>query len=170
MATDVTPDLTQDIAASFVRAQEELQRKRAEFDQMVEEQRKQFDFRAQMIEQARDGISMAFGDITFPSDDDSHEGDEVPKLSISEKHLKRIEEYLANKGKVRQADLVEKLSLNSGTVSVGLRRLEQAGLIAKAPKERGSRVWEHTAPSDKKRREMVVAVGEGTREGRLVQN
>ena len=151
-----------DVAATLDRALEKLREQR-------EEAMRQFDFREQMIQQAREGLTMAFGEIHFPSTPPQESSDEEPvKLSISEKHLKSIEHYLAEHQKVRQADLVAKLSLNSGTVSVGLRRLEMAGLIKKAPKERGSRVWEHTAPEDTKRREMVLTAGEGAREGRVV--
>lgn len=166
------------VGATLAQAMEKLQ---AEREAEMEALNKRFEFRMQMLRQAEEGLKMAFGEIDFgevpetpapapqPAAPASSEETE-PKLSISEKHLKKIEGYLADNTKARQADLVDKLGLNSGTVSVGLRVLEKSGLVKKAPKERGSRVWEHAAPEDKERRETVLTAGEGVREGRLIQS
>lgn len=168
MSTD--NGISDDVVGSVTRALDKIRAEREAFEAQYEEQRRQYHAREEAIKEAvRQALRAAFGD-EIPSAGPVIEDHEGAKLSISQKHLAAIEEYLAERGSARQADVVERLTLNSGTVSVGLRRLEQAGLIKKGDKKRGSRVWEHTAPTDaEKRREVVLTAGQGVHEGRLVK-
>lgn len=74
---------------------------------------------------------------------DSAEADlpEVTVLSISDEKLAAVRSYIERHGKVRQASIAQDLKLNSGTVSVALRKLQSDGLVAPGGKEHGSRIW-----------------------------
>jgi predicted transcriptional regulator len=70
------------------------------------------------------------------------------RLGISEANLAKVEEYLAqHSGGVRQADLADALGVNSGTVSVALRRLSTLGKVRAGEKYHGSRMWYAVSPS-----------------------
>lgn len=66
---------------------------------------------------------------------------EVTVLSISDEKLAAVRSYIERHGKVRQASIAQDLKLNSGTVSVALRKLQSDGLVAPGGKEHGSRIW-----------------------------
>lgn len=71
------------------------------------------------------------------------------ELSISDDRLDFIRDYVQERGEVRQADVTEavaarfSISLNSasGSVSTGMKRLMQEGIIAPCAKRNGSNCW-----------------------------
>jgi predicted HTH transcriptional regulator len=64
-------------------------------------------------------------------------------LSISEDKLNQMLEFLRKNPKSRQADIAAKLGFNSGTVSVGLRKLKAQGAVQEAGRNNGSRLWQY---------------------------
>lgn len=74
----------------------------------------------------------------------------VEELSIGSDKLKRVQAVLhaTQNGRMRQADIAKKAGhkgkpMNSGTVSVALRKLEAEGQVrSTGSKEDGSMVWE----------------------------
>lgn len=80
-------------------------------------------------------------------------------------HIDAIHDYLKKHKTARQADIAKDLQLNSGTVSLALRQLEESDdVTARDQKEKGSVVWDFAG----ERRSTVVQVGEGVRAGRKV--
>lgn len=79
------------------------------------------------------------------------------ELSIGSDKLNKVRNVLRTSanGKLRQADITKKAKLNSGTVSVALRRLESDGEVrSTGEKMDGSMVWEeirHTAAAGNER-------------------
>lgn len=67
------------------------------------------------------------------------------RLSISDRRLGAIREYLRTHESVRQADISKHLGFNSGTISVGLRVLHEEGVVKPGGIDHGSRLWEYTA-------------------------
>lgn len=138
----------------------------------IRDQRKALDIREAKVREALAGLQEAAGvEVTEP-DMGSTNGDENgdKPLSISDERLTKVAKFVTKKGRVRQADIVAELGLNSGTVSVALRRLELDGKVRQADnKERGSRVWEikESAPAAATMRETRVRPGEGVTEGRV---
>lgn len=91
--------------------------------------------------------------------------------SIGTDRLQIVKDYLEKKGRARQADIATGTKLNTGTVSVALRTLEDEGLITRSEKEKGSQVWVTNKPiTQTEERETVVHVGDGVRSGRKRSN
>jgi hypothetical protein len=65
------------------------------------------------------------------------------RTSVGRAHLLAVHDYIKHHGRVRQADMVSDLKLNSGTVSVATNVLQDAGNIEAVDKIRGSVVWEY---------------------------
>lgn len=65
--------------------------------------------------------------------------------SISEDRFNAIKKYLEKHPRSRQSDIARNLSVNTGSVSQALKKLEGDGLIVRQPKEGGSWVWEMPA-------------------------
>lgn len=77
---------------------------------------------------------------------------ETSRLSISEDRLGKVIAYLDKHPRVRQSELVDRLSFNSGTVSVALRVLAEQGKVQKIETEKGSNEWiKADAPAKKGR-------------------
>jgi hypothetical protein len=75
---------------------------------------------------------------------------ELEDLSIGSDKLNRVRQVLrtSTNGRLRQADITKKAKLNSGTVSVALRKLEQASEVkSTGEKLDGSMVWEEIRPT-----------------------
>lgn len=64
--------------------------------------------------------------------------------SIGQDKYEMILDYMEKNPRVRQVDLAEELGMNSGTISVGLHKAEDEGIVKTAGTERGSHVWEYT--------------------------
>lgn len=134
----------------------------------IQQQRQALDAREAKVQEALNGLREAAG-AEVPEPPGKNGDGEVDKpLSISDDRLNKVAKFVVGKGRVRQADIVSELGLNSGTVSVALRRLELDGKVRQGDKERGSRVWEKTqeAPAATVR-ETRVRPGEGVSEGRV---
>lgn len=160
------------LVGSLQEALERIQTDRQTFDARVEQIHAAFDAREAMIQQSISGLTEVFSTDEFPSRDseapdapDPATSDE-PRLSVSDKFVSQVDKYLAKHGKARQADIVSATKLNSGTVSVALRRLALDDRIERGDKERGSQVWVHKAPTNGQR-ETVVRPGEGVAAGRI---
>jgi hypothetical protein len=67
---------------------------------------------------------------------------EKSKYSIGDDKYQKIVEYFETHDSVRQKDLGDKLDLNSGTISVGLHKAQDEGIVQMAGTEDGSHVWE----------------------------
>lgn len=166
MAT-TTKTIEGDLLATLKEAQERIRSERQEFDQTVEQTRGIFDYREQALESAINGLEIAFGkEIDFGAIPSSHQ----PVLSISDKNLSKVEEYLAKRETARQADIVADTKLNSGTISVALRRLMDEGKVQRGEKLRGSQTWTHLSPVPEEERETVIHPGEEPRAGRKVKS
>lgn len=119
--------------------------------QEIQEERRQLAAREQALLRAREELAQALGGNGTPT---AHRGTRVRtragvQQKASQMHMDAISDYLTGRGAVRQADIGKALGLNSGTVSLALRQLEQDGLVEPLPeKERGSVVWQTTAPRD----------------------
>jgi hypothetical protein len=61
--------------------------------------------------------------------------------SVGDDKLAAVHGYIKQRGKVRQAEIVQELGLNSGTVSTATHALLQAGEIERGPKENRSVTW-----------------------------
>lgn len=158
-----TNDVEQGLLDVLKEAQAKIQQEHQEFDQSVEQTRSVFEYREQAIESAINGLEVAFGkEIDFGP----MPGQKAPLLSISEKNLKAVEDYLVKRGSARQADIVADTKLNSGTVSVALRRLMEDGTVQRGEKERGSQTWAHLSPVPEGERETVIHPGEAPTQGR----
>jgi hypothetical protein len=75
---------------------------------------------------------------------------DLEDLSIGSDKLNRVRQVLrtSTNGRLRQADITKKAKLNSGTVSVALRKLEQADEVrSTGEKLDGSMVWEEIRPT-----------------------
>lgn len=127
-----------------------IKRESKEFEAEAAEKRKALDARERVVQTAIDGLV----------------GDFKPSLAISQKFVDQVEAYLEEVGSARQSDIGTSLGMNSGTVSVALRRLLDAGKVERSGKERGSQVWLHSARHETGR-ETVVRPGEGVSEGRV---
>jgi exonuclease VII large subunit len=122
--------------------------KRREFDEYVTRQHEALDRRQQALGTALQ--AMILDEETLSN----HEDGNGPRLAISDANLNVIRDYLdAHDGEVRQQDVVNDTGLNSGVVSVGLRRLMLDGEIERGYKDRGSQVW--------KVRQPIMAGGSG---------
>lgn len=91
-------------------------------------------------------IDLSTGDDDEASQDHSSSGpreaNPEPLMSISKERLERVQGFLVRQKEARQADIVAATKLNSGTVSVALRKLQVEGKAQMADhKERGSQVW-----------------------------
>lgn len=95
----------------------------------------------------------AFGEdapALAPAPSKNGKASEVSDLSIGSDKLKKVLHVLrtSGNGKVRQADITKKTRLNSGTVSVALRKLESDKEIrSTGEKLDGSMVWEDIRPT-----------------------
>lgn len=93
---------------------------------------------------AIDRAIAAFGETPGHVHDDN-------RLSIGDDKLHRVLDVLrANRdGHLRQADIAKRTKLNSGSVSVALRKLQAANQVrATGRKENGSMVWEDLHHTD----------------------
>jgi hypothetical protein len=68
-------------------------------------------------------------------------------MSISVDKLEAVGEYLSRHGEARQADIVKELGINSGSVSVALKFLDQHHLVKRGEHRSNSQVWEALTPS-----------------------
>lgn len=66
----------------------------------------------------------------------------VSKLSIGDDKLDRVRAYMLEHPRARQTQVQRGTKLNSGTVSVALRKLAAEGLIEMVGTEKRSQVWE----------------------------
>jgi hypothetical protein len=88
---------------------------------------------------------------------------------ISQERLQKVAEYLRRNPRARQVDIAQHTKLNTGTVSVALRKLEGEGRIVRGEeKDNGSQVWK-LKEAKTKPRETVVHVGDGVRKGRRLK-
>ena len=140
----------QDVVKTLREALTGIRAERKAFEANVLAQRKSYEARERAVQGAVDGLV----------------GDFKPSLAISQKFVDQVEEYLEECESARQSDIAANLKINSGTVSVALRRLQEAGKVEKGDKERGSQVWIYV-PS-RESRETVVRPGEGISRGRMV--
>lgn len=119
--------------------------KRREFEEYVARQHASLDRRCVVLKNAL--AAMAVAEVENGMDEADTDEDDGPRLAISDGNLDIIREYIeANDGQVRQQDVVSDTGLNSGVVSVGLRRLDVEGEIERAGKDRGSQVWRARQP------------------------
>ena len=93
---------------------------------------------------------------------------DIKEVKVPDNHLNSVLELVrTQKDGMRQADIGASLDLNSGMVSLTLRKLELAGDVKRATgkqaKLRGSQVWIPTKP----KRVTNVSPGEGIEEGRI---
>lgn len=79
------------------------------------------------------------------------------RLSISDERLNKVRQYLKEHPRSRQTDLVDKLGFNSGTVSVALRRLEEAGEAHRVESDDRSQVWDSAKKRGRPKKEPVPA-------------
>lgn len=119
--------------------------KRREFEEYVARQTQSLDRRQQALNVAMQAMIL---DEDVPTETPAPvDGASQPRLAISEANLDTIREYIiAKDGEVRQQDVVNDTGLNSGVVSVGLRRLMLEGEIERGYKDRGSQVWKVRQP------------------------
>jgi len=123
-------------AATLDRLAEE---KRREFEEYVARQRESLDRRREALGNALQAMATDIVEGPVPTAVTDEHG---ARLAISDGNLDMIREYIAaNNGAVRQQDVVSDTGLNSGVVSVGLRRLMALGEIERSGKDRGSQLW-----------------------------
>lgn len=67
---------------------------------------------------------------------------DVAALSVGDDRLESVRQYMNAHGSARQADLAKALNINSGSVSVALRRLQLEGFVQPLSKDNGSTRWE----------------------------
>lgn len=72
----------------------------------------------------------------------------VRKQTVAQHHVDAVREYIEAQGRARQADIGKELGINSGIVSVALKRLHENELIDPRDKDYGSRVWEWVGAAD----------------------
>lgn len=96
------------------------------------------------MEQIQDAIAALDGPSRTNGAHARSAADRSPaSFAVGEDRVSAVQEYLQAHERARQADIGIALGINSGSVSVALRLLEQRGQIAKLDrKERGSSVWE----------------------------
>lgn len=124
--------------------------KRREFDEYVEGQHTALDRRSEALGNALASMTQEY--VSLAADED----EKSPRLAISDDNLNKIREYIAaNDGRARQQDVVNDTGLNSGVVSVGLRRLAALGEIHRDGKARGSQVWSTHPPVITDEKEIV---------------
>lgn len=126
------------IVKTLREALEGLQIERRTWEANVAIERKAFDARERVVKAAIDGLSSAAA-VTAAA---------PTSLAISQKYIDQVAEYMEECGTSRQADIANNLGINSGTVSVALRRLLNVGKVTKGEKERGSQVWSYVVSSN----------------------
>lgn len=117
------------------------------------------DQRASLIQKTLEGLR-ANGNGSSSKSNGTEATPKSLKLSVSPERLGKVLDYLDKHPRTRQTDLVKKLGLNSGTVSVALRVLEQEGTVSKAEHREGSSnewIKEDSPPAAKKRGSKKVA-------------
>lgn len=121
----------------------------------IQEERRSLDAREAAIQRARDDLARALGGSGSPQRARTRAG---ISQKAAQHHLDAIADYLSRHQRARQADIAKALQLNSGTVSLALRQLEEDGVVAALPeKERNSVVWEASSPQRIERRSMSSA-------------
>lgn len=88
------------------------------------------------------------------------------RRGVGQHWIDATRDYLKKNKKVRQVQIAADLRANSGTISLALRALEDAGEARKAGVENRAQVWEWTG---KPARMTNVHVGNGVEEGRLAK-
>lgn len=122
--------------------EEGVEQRRLDFEEEIKTRRDAFERRVQLLTQAIEGLENGGN-----SNNTRPAMEEVATLSISDERRQAVSDYLAKKGRARQADIAEHLGFNSGTVSVALRVLEAEGVVDRLDeKKRGSQVWAHRQP------------------------
>jgi ribosomal protein S25 len=173
MTTSREREQVEGLIATLSTALDNVKSQRAQFDNRVEEIWNAFDVREQSLlasmENIRRGFGLAAGDAStdvVPSERTQESTDEQRRLSISQEPLEKVANMLKQHGSLRQADVTKQTGLNSGTVSVALRVLQEQGRVHPGEKHRGSRMWIHNAPvlSDEPH-EVVIRPGEGVLSG-----
>lgn len=105
-----------------------------------ERERKKSEFEAQILhlDQQEEALRKAIEGLTGTSQPTPQRD---PLAAISQERLDKVVGYLQKHPKARQQDIAKRTKLNSGTVSIAVRRLERAGLIERGDKEEKSQVW-----------------------------
>lgn len=104
-----------------------------------------FDEAAAGLLRARDELQQRLADVNaalVALDVNSDAPRRIGKQAIGDDKLELVRAYILRNGRVRQAEIGAELGLNSGTVSVALGRLEQAGEIVQGAKQNRSQTWE----------------------------
>lgn len=155
---------TKDLVAGFEKAVQKIIHERETDKEAYEARQAEFLRREEMVRQAIDGLT---GNGHGPL---LSEKDKVAGLSISDERVQQVLGFLRKHPRSRQVEITKKLKLNSGTVSVALRKLEADGQVQKGDREgkdgRTSRVWILPEVNGNGSRETVVHPGEGVRKGR----
>lgn len=111
----------------------------------IRQAREALDAREGALNRARDELAVAFGGTAPARGRPTRAG---IQQRAAQHHVDAIFDYLKKHGTARQADIARDLRLNSGTVSVALRQLEDDGhVMAQDLKDRGSVVWDFTGNS-----------------------
>lgn len=148
MPTRVEDGVVQVLRTALTKIEEErstlnriAEEKRREFEDYVARQYESLDRRREALGNAL--AALCAEDVVPMAETQSDDG---VRLAISDENLETIREYIiARDGSVRQQDVVSDTGLNSGVVSVGLRKLRALGELERGGKERGSQVWKTPA-------------------------
>jgi len=111
-----------DIVSNLEEAQKKLRVKMVELEA-----------RDQAIQQAIDGISGV--------ETKEIHSNKPASLSVSNERLQKVLKYVQKHPNSRQSDITKNVKLNSGSVSVALRKLKEEGIIVKTGRDNGANVW-----------------------------
>jgi DNA-binding MarR family transcriptional regulator len=145
-----------DIIASLERASAKIRQQKRETESEYKNHIKDLDRREKAVSNALDALRASSNGKRATSS-------KKIALSISPERFEKVQQYLQKQGRAKQTALVDELKLNSGTISVALKKLEQEGKARNTgEKQDGSQVWETLDDG----RETVVQLGKGTHRGR----
>jgi len=123
------------VATSLNEALRAVEMRRQEYQRVLQD----LDAREGHIKLALEGMVLGEQDSAPAPVSNGNNG--APRLSIHNDRLEIVRKYMERKGVTRQVDIGKETGENSGTVSVGLRVLEQQGLVRPGEVRDGSRVW-----------------------------
>lgn len=129
------------ISEALTEALEALRKEYDEVKLIRDQEDAAFQTRMQAIQSIIEGTPTNIPTIGIVRSRDRASATEEPQLSISDERLNKILHYMKKHPHARQADIATDLGFNSGTVSVGLRKLQKDGQVEPGNSERGSRVW-----------------------------
>jgi len=142
------------IIASLEQASAQIRQQKREAESDYRSRIKDLDNREKAVSQALEALRASTN---------GRRASKKKAYSISDDRFEKVQKYLQKHGRAKQTALVKELGLNSGTISVALKKMEQGSEARNTgTKEDGSQVWETTDDG----RETVVELGKGTRRGR----